>query len=112
MTDREREITRLVLSAVDECAVCGREYQTENIAIIGNRGDLWVLMLRCPACRKQGFIAALINGEGPPRALLPPADMNEALAIAGDPVTARDVLDMHEFLDRFRGNLGEYLSDR
>jgi hypothetical protein len=61
MTDRERQVKRLVLTAVDECAVCGHEYDLGNVDVIGNRGDMWVLRVNCPRCQKEGFIAALIT---------------------------------------------------
>jgi hypothetical protein len=108
MSEAEGQIKRLVLSAVDECAVCGQEYQPDDVDVIGSRGSLWVLMVRCPRCRKQGFIAALLNGQEPPSA--PLVDDDHLPAERGEPVTAADVLEMRDFLAGFHGDLGEYLA--
>ena len=113
MTERERQVRHLVLTAVDECAVCGHTYAADNLAVIGNRGDLWVLALRCPQCRKQGFIAALVNSGQELPAIMPLDAHEEELRrfTQGEPVSARDVLEMHEFLKRHNGGLTRYLGE-
>ena len=108
MSESEGQIKRLVLSAVEECAVCGQEYQPDDVDVIGSRGSLWVLMVRCPRCRKQGFIAALLNGQELPSA--PLVEGEQAPAGPVEPITTADVLEMREFLAGFHGDLGEYLS--
>jgi hypothetical protein len=111
MTDRERQVKRLVLTAVDECAVCGHEYALDNLDVIGQRGDMWMLRVCCPRCRKQGFIAALVNVQ---EAVAPAAPQPSAEDRRHDgqqsPITARDVLEMHEFLAGFDGDLTSALS--
>lgn len=107
MTDRERQVKRLVLTAVDECAVCGHEYALDNVDVIGQRGNLWMLRVCCPRCRKQGFVAALINVHEPaaPPLELPPSAADRRHDGQWTPITARDVLEMHEFLAGFSGDL-------
>lgn len=115
MTDREQQVKRIVLTAVEECAVCGQEYELENLDVIGNRGGLWVLTLHCPRCQKQGVIAALVNGDHEAEITAAASDIedgDEGYPDTREPVRARDVLDMHEFLGRFQGDLTEYLGRR
>jgi hypothetical protein len=112
MTDRERQVKRLVLTAVDECAVCGHEYELDNVDVIGNRGDMWVLRVNCPGCQKQGFIAALVNGQEPAAVAAPvepPIEVDPRHDGQWSPITAHDVLEMHEFLAGFEGDFVTYL---
>jgi hypothetical protein len=118
MTDRERQVKRFVLTAIDLCTVCGHAYALDNVDIIGQRDDLWVLRVLCPHCQKQGFIAALVNSQAPDvapsidppasSAALPPLD--ERHDGAWSPILPVDVLTMHEFLTAFDGDLGAYLN--
>jgi hypothetical protein len=114
MFDREHQVKHMVLTAVEVCGVCGEHYSLDNLDVIGNRGDLWVLTLRCPRCQKRGFIAALVNSDHEPQAVMP-LDMTddevEQLQQA-EPVSARDVLEMHEFLATWRGGVSRYLGER
>jgi hypothetical protein len=113
MSDRERQVKRLVLTAVDECAVCGHEYELANVDVIGQRGEMWVLRLCCPRCRKQGFIAALVNGRepGPPAAFAELSDDDLRHDGRWTPITGRDVLELREFLDRFDGDFASAMSN-
>ena len=107
MSDRERQVKQLVLTAVEGCGMCGHIYVPDNLDVIGQRGDIWMLRACCPRCSKQGFIAALVNAAEPAVADAPPL---EARHDGGQtPVTADDVLAMHEFLAGFSGNLAAHL---
>jgi hypothetical protein len=113
MSDPEHEVKRIILTAVDECAVCGQEYALESIDVIGHRGNLWMLALQCPNCQKQGFIAALVQ-DGAVALPLAARDLTEAELARfsrSGPIAARDVLEMRKFLADFDGDLAAYLSD-
>ncbi|MCC6629406.1 MAG: hypothetical protein IT340_18650 [Chloroflexi bacterium] len=107
MSDREQQVKRLVLTAVDGCGICGCLYEPDNLDVIGQRGEIWMLRACCPRCSKQGFIAALVNAAEPAVASAPAAESQPG---GGQTlVTAQDVLAMHEFLAVFEGDLGAYL---
>ena len=83
--------------------MCGHIYVPDNLDVIGQRGDIWMLRACCPRCSKQGFIAALVKAAEPAVADSPPIEArHDGLHT---PVTANDVLAMHEFLAGFSGNL-------
>lgn len=114
MTDRERQVKRLVLTAVDGCAACGHVYALDNVDVIGQRGDMWVLRVVCPRCLKQGFIAALVNDAQEPAVADAPSDPMPVIDEwrhdgQRTPITARDVLAMHEFLADHGGDLASLL---
>jgi hypothetical protein len=106
MNDREQQVKQLVLTAVEGCGGCGRLYEPTNLDVIGQRGAMWMLRACCPRCRKQGFIAALVN-------VAEPAVVAEVADARHDgdltPVTADDVLAMRDFLAAFEGDLAAHL---
>jgi hypothetical protein len=104
MNDRADQVRRLVLTAVEGCAKCGQAYAADHIDLIGQRGDMWMFRICCPACRKLGFIAALVNTDEAASATMVQADEERFDGLA-TPVTGRDVLEMHEYLATLRGGL-------
>lgn len=111
---REERVKRLILAAVTRCSTCHRQYQLENLAVIGHRDHLWMVTVVCARCRTQGFITAVIDGYD-----LDTADEEQAVSdlTAGEqqrfavtePVTVDDVLDLHQFLDNFDGDFASIL---
>lgn len=109
---RERHIQQLLLTAVSRCSGCHGDYSLSDFAVIGHRDYIWMVTVICKACRRQGFITAIVEDE---RLEQPGATPLSAPAIsdllpeeareAGAPsVSTHDVLDIHEFLRDFDGN--------
>ena len=88
-----------------ECAACGRPVAAEQVRILAHRDDVAFAEVPCAACGSRSlaiFVAGPVQGDAPPdtrRDELPP--------IAPD-----DVLDMHEFLAGWRGDLRSLVSPR
>jgi hypothetical protein len=75
------------------CTVCEEPIPLDRIRVLASREDVTFAQIDCPACRSTtlGFLA----GTGP-------ADASRR---NGPPISTDDVLDMHEFLARWHGDL-------
>ncbi len=103
--DEEKIVKEMVLASVSKCVVCGHHYSVEEIEIVGRQEECWFLSMVCEECRTQGLVAAMVGKSGPVEILTDVEDEVEDLDILRPkPVTADDVLDMHEFLMKFDGN--------
>ena len=116
----EQHIKRIVLHRMDRCAVCHREFELDDIRVLSRKPDMWMMLVECTDCRSRNFVAAVLDDGDPDEARLAlrrlsdealaerrtgrPAPVVEERPPAGEPVTAHDVLDMHEFLADFHGD--------
>jgi hypothetical protein len=93
--DRHRQRTDDVA-----CSVCREPVPPRNTRVLARREDLLFVELDCRACTSVtlGFILA------PDERLLP-----ESLRLAGDPISADDVLEMHRHLASWSGDLRSLL---
>ena len=93
---------RLALPDGLRCTVCDERVPTERLRLLAWREELVFLQIDCGACLSTtlGFV---VSGAGD-EPLEPPQP---------PPITSDDVLDMHQFLASWRGDLGALLeSDR
>jgi hypothetical protein len=76
------------------CTVCEEPIPTATIRVVASREDVAFLQIDCPTCRSTtlGFLLAESGLADVPRPDPPP-------------ISTDDVLDMHEFLARWRGDL-------
>ena len=79
------------------CTVCEERVPVDRLTVLAWRDDLAFLQLDCAACLSTtlGFV---VGGRGDE-----PADPIAVAAPA--PITSDDVLDMHELLSTWRGDL-------
>ena len=49
------------LLATMKCGMCGNQYQSGNVNILGHKEDLWFLSVFCPSCKTQGLVAAVVK---------------------------------------------------
>jgi hypothetical protein len=81
------------------CTVCDERVPAERVKLLAWRDDLAFLQFDCGACLSTtlGFVLGGRNDETvePPRA---------------DPITSDDVLDMHQLLATWRGDLSGLLA--
>ena len=59
----DEKFVRKLLSNM-KCGICGCQYDSGNIKILGHREDLWFLSVFCPSCKSQGLVAAVVKAEG------------------------------------------------
>jgi len=76
------------------CTVCEEPIPLDGVRVVASREDITFLQIDCPACRSTtlGFVPAESGSAGAPRPDRPA-------------ITSDDVLDMHEFLTRWHGDL-------
>jgi hypothetical protein len=87
------------------CTVCDERVPAARIRALAHRDDLTFIEIDCEACASStlGFVLAGRTDE--------PAGANErATADASDPVSSDDVLDMHELLASWHGDLTDLLA--
>ncbi|MGH2561771.1 MAG: hypothetical protein ACRDJH_22115 [Thermomicrobiales bacterium] len=104
-----------MLDRMDRCSVCHREYGPDDVHVLSKKPDMWMMVVQCTDCHARSFVAAVLNDGDPDEARLAlrqlttetssemfdeaPAEVSK-----GPPVSAIDVLDMHEFLVGFDGD--------
>lgn len=127
--DSEVQIKRIVLDRMERCAVCHREFQPHDITVIARKPRYWTMMVECEECHARNFVAAMLGDGDQQEAQLalrrltesaihelrrdePPAIQSEAPADGGEPITASDVVDMHEFLAEFDGDFQQLFRAR
>ena len=107
--DAERWLTSELASF--GCAACGQAYGEGHIRLIAQRDDLFFVDLSCHHCGSQAVAIVTIQIEGdsatietgelvPAEQLEPPGDA----VPSAPPITADDVLDVHELLEGFQGD--------
>lgn len=117
------QIKHLVLRQLNRCVVCHRDYEISDISSVQRKPGVWTLMVECEQCHSRNYIAAVTQDGNAEDAMFEVRSLTEqAMKDAnvrssgtgdsadsdipphGDPVTAGDVVDMHEFLKDFDGN--------
>ena len=106
----ETFIKRLMTSI--KCAVCGQSYEMDNINVLVHHENLWFLKTLCSACHTQCLVAAVIKEDKAPEVItdLTEAELERFKNI--DVVTADEVLDIHNFLKDFNGDLSQLFSQQ
>ena len=114
MDTSEVQIKRIVLNRMERCGVCHHVFVADDIHVLSRKPDMWMMVVECTECRARNFVAAVLNDGDPSEAQLALRRLSEA-AVRGEspgspsapsrpPVTADDVLDVHEFLRDFDGD--------
>lgn len=102
MTGDEKYVKEIVLSKVEKCGACGREYAFDNVSVLGHEEELWFLMIVCDGCNSRGLIAALIKDHRRSEVISDLID-GESERFARR-VTSEDVVAIREFLEEFDGD--------
>ena len=84
-----------------DCSVCGANHAGSEIRLLGRLEAAWMVSVTCSRCETKFKLFVKVDRE---RAILAP--MNERPARAKrPPVTLDEVIDAHEFLERFDGDV-------
>lgn len=118
--DSEVKIKQIVLNRMERCAVCHRDFHSEDIHVISRKPDMWTMLVECTDCHARNFVAAVLSDGDPEDAQLALRKLSEKairnIQEAQDPgieleapldgprIDAGDVVDMHEFLKEFDGD--------
>jgi hypothetical protein len=119
MESSENQIKRIVLDRMDRCGICHRSFEPEDVHVLSRKPDFWMMLVQCTDCHAKSFVAAVMKDGDPREARLAlrqlteqaesgtvtiEAESGEELIEYAEPVSAHDVLEMHEFLESFDGD--------
>ncbi len=97
------------------CAACGQAYGQGHINLIAQREELFFVDLSCDHCGSQAVAIVTIQIDGDTATL----DGGELVRVEGSdpdaapdgpPVSADDVLDAHDLLDDFEGDVHQLIA--
>lgn len=134
MDDFDR-IKQNVLRQLNRCVVCHRAYEEKDISPVQRRPGVWTLMVECEQCHSRNYIAAVTEDGSAEEAALEIRQLTrdamtemkkrlksmaqsgssaeeEEIPPHGEPVTAADVIDMHDFLKDFDGDFAALFRSR
>jgi hypothetical protein len=127
MESSENQIKRIVLDRMDRCGICHRSYEPEDVHVLSRKPDFWMMLVQCTDCHAKSFVAAVMKDGDPREARLAlrqlteqaesgtvtiEAESGEELIEYAEPVSAHDVLEMHEFLDAFDGDFRKLFASK
>lgn len=103
------------------CPACGRRYRGSRIRLLAERDGLYFVDLDCSRCGSHTVAIVTVELGDTEIAIIDASDielatdagpehLGEELPVGAAPVTADDVLDMHEFLAGFEGDLRKLLA--
>ena len=104
----KRRFIRQLITNI-RCGVCGRRYELDDVRILNHQGDLWVMGVTCANCRTQGLVFATVTEAEAPEVIADATPEELARFQEMPQINADDVLDIHEFLEGFDGDLIELL---
>ncbi|MFN8619714.1 MAG: hypothetical protein U0869_03060 [Chloroflexota bacterium] len=88
------------------CAACGSAFEPEGIRLVAERDGLFFVDLDCRACGSQATALVTIQADDDGlRAEVPEHEPVTPAARATDPVDLDDVLDVHQLLAEYQGDL-------
>ena len=102
------------------CPACGRRYRGSRIRLLAEREGLFFVDLDCARCGSHTVAIVTVELDESEFSITDVSDvgiadetliehLGETLPAAAAPVTADDVLEMHEFLARFKGDVDALL---
>lgn len=95
-----REVVGVIAGIVRaaRCPSCQGAYSGGDARVLSIFGEYWVLKCVCRNCDSQRCVAVVVRGG---EAFVPEEKL------AGPPLTGDSVLDVHEFLREFEGNVDD-----
>lgn len=88
------------------CAACGRAYAPEGIRMLAERDGLFFVDLACLMCGSQATAIVTIELEDGATARVDVPELDPVAASGrGAPVDLDDVLDVHQVLSTYEGDL-------
>lgn len=99
------------------CPACRRRYRGSRMRLLAEREGLFFVDLDCSRCGSHTVAIVTVEADDSDFTIEVSdvvgedeiEHLGEPLPPGAAPVTADDVLEMHQFLNRFQGSLGELL---
>lgn len=109
-TGQERLLKQLI--STFRCSVCRRSFDREHVRVAARHEQLWIVSVRCGLCRNQQVFWVALKENGDETILHDISDTEEDQLAEMAPVTADEVLDMHQFLQSFDGDFKSLFAER
>jgi transcription elongation factor Elf1 len=98
------------------CPACGRRYRGSRIKLLAEREGLFFVDLDCSRCGSHTVAIVTVELDDSELSIVDASDielmvdtepehLGEELPVNAAPVTADDLLDMHDFLTQFEGDI-------
>ena len=110
MNTSTQAVIRQIVAHVT-CAVCGHHFGTSDIQVVGRRDQVWAMRVRCRECRSEALLLAVVNETGTRSTYTDLTPDEWARFEQGIPVSVDDVIAMHQFLEKYDGDLSEILDE-
>src|SRR5215211_8604975 len=118
MDPSENRIRQIVLQRLTLCRVCHRQHESEDVHVISQNPDVWMMVVECPDCHTRSFVAAVVDEEHADEAnvalrrlagehelrIRKSTDPEESVSGPAEPVSEDDVASIHDFLQTFNGD--------
>ena len=118
MDSNENRIRKIVLERLGVCRVCHRMHEGEDVHVVSQNPDVWMMVVECPDCHTRSFVAAVVDEKQADDARIAlrrlagehvrdqqdDATEPEPTPSPSDPVTESDVDEMRDFLSTFNGD--------
>ncbi|MBM4434414.1 MAG: hypothetical protein FJ028_04785 [Chloroflexi bacterium] len=85
-----------------DCSVCGTNHTRSDIRVLGKLDSAWIVRVTCSTCSTAFKLLVVVEEQ---QAQTSPVREERPRASRRPPVTADDVLDAHEALREFQGDL-------
>ena len=86
-----------------DCSVCGTNHTRSDIRVLGKLDSAWIVRVTCATC--QTAFKLLVVVEEQKAAVTPVKEETSRASRRRPPVTSDDVLDAHETLREFQGDV-------
>ena len=61
MDSNENRIRKIVLERLGVCRVCHRLHEGEDVHVVSQNPDVWMMVVECPDCHTRSFVAAVVD---------------------------------------------------
>jgi hypothetical protein len=106
---REAFLKRLF--SMIKCESCGHNYEVSGVEILGHEDNLWLFSASCSSCQTQSLIAIVVKDGKIAEVITDLTEAEYERFSQSVTVGVDDVLDMHNFLKEFDGDLTCILSE-
>ncbi len=100
------------LLPIIRCSTCDRCYAAEDVSILGQEGELWFVSVSCLSCDTESLVAAVVQEIDSAEVITDLTEEEYAKFAQQETIEINDVLDMHNLLKDFHGDVSELLTVR
>jgi hypothetical protein len=85
-----------------DCSVCGTNHTRSDIRVLGKLDSAWIVRVTCSSCQTAFKLLVVVEEQ---KAAVTPVKEERPRVSRRPPVTSDDVLDAHEHLRAFQGDV-------